>query len=712
MSNHTPAHRPRSLRFWLAALTALTAAGLVSVFFATFLPLRSVLVNGDRYREIAQAKDLTADILPPPAFALEAYAMAERSVRAFRWDDETARRFAAVRAEFAQRQEFWDRTIASGPVRSALAASKQPGLEFFDIVDRELAPAIRAGDRARAEAIVEKAEKAFKRHEAVIREVADKATTEVTGFEAVTAEAIRVRTATAAGLTLLLLLAAGAMSLVVVGRIRSAVAALARRTDELGLAVGAGRLDGRVDASQLAPEFEGVARAFNQTMDAFAAPIQVSAECVEGIARGELPPPITAEYQGQFNRIKSGLNALITLVEQRGRDVDMLIAAAVEGRLTARADASKYLGGNARLVEGMNKMLDAVMGPIGEATQVLEKLAARDLRARMKGSYQGDYATIKEALNTTAQALHDAMSQVAQAVEQVSSASAQIASSSQAVASGASEQASSLEETGSSLESMSSMTKSAADNAQQASGLATTAKGAAIQGSAAMEEMTGAMAKIKASAEGTSQIIKDINEIAFQTNLLALNAAVEAARAGEAGRGFAVVAEEVRSLALRSKEAANKTEELIRQSVKQAGEGEVTSRHVSEKLSEIVASVAKATDIVAEMEAASKEQSAGIEQLNKAMSQMNSVTQQNAASSEESSSAAAELSGQSEELAAMVGLFQLEGIVATRKPATPARALDRPAKRSSSTRKNGQAGIALRPDEVIPMDGEATFKEF
>ena len=104
-----------------------------------------------------------------------------------------------------------------------------------------------------------------------------------------------------------------------------------------------------------------------------------------------------------------------------------------------------------------------------------------------------------------------------------------------------------------------------------------------------MEQMTGAMAKIRASAEGTSEIIKDINEIAFQTNLLALNAAVEAARAGEAGRGFAVVAEEVRSLALRAKEAASKTEELIRESVKQAGEGELTARHVDGKLGEIAA---------------------------------------------------------------------------------------------------------------------------
>ena len=178
-------------------------------------------------------------------------------------------------------------------------------------------------------------------------------------------------------------------------------------------------------------------------------------------------------------------------------------------------------------------------------------------------------------------------------------------------------------------------------------------------GASAVEQMSVAMTKIKASAEGTSQIIKDINEIAFQTNLLALNAAVEAARAGEAGRGFAVVAEEVRSLALRSKEAAMKTEELIKESVRQAGEGETTSREMAGKLSEILEGIEKVSGIVNEISASAKEQSAGVDQINRAVADMNKVTQQNAANSEESSSAAAELSSQSEELAAMVSSFQL-----------------------------------------------------
>jgi methyl-accepting chemotaxis protein len=200
------------------------------------------------------------------------------------------------------------------------------------------------------------------------------------------------------------------------------------------------------------------------------------------------------------------------------------------------------------------------------------------------------------------------------------------------------------------------------------------AHAAAATGVGAVELMHGSMAAIKRSAEGTSQIIKDINEIAFQTNLLALNAAVEAARAGEAGRGFAVVAEEVRSLALRSKDAAQKTETLISDSVRQAVQGQATSEQVTTKLQEIVQAVEKVTAIVGEIAAAAREQTRSIESVNSAVSEMDKVTQQNAASAEQASSAASELNGQAEELAAMVGEFSLERASHRGRPAIAPRA--------------------------------------
>jgi methyl-accepting chemotaxis protein len=509
---------------------------------------------------------------------------------------------------------------------------------------------------------------------------------------------------------------AGAILLGVVGvllarGVGGCLRALTAETGRLTSAVEGGRLDVRGDPGSVPDEFRPIVEGLNRTVEAFVKPIRLTASYVESISRGDIPPKITERNEGDFAAIQQSLNRCVDAVSALVKDARGLSRAAVEGKLSTRADASRHQGDFRKIVEGVNETLDALLGPIHDASQVLERLAERDLRARVQGVYQGDHSRIKDSLNATAQALHDALRQVAQAVEQVSSASTQIASSSQAVANGATEQASALQESSSSLQTMSSMTRRAADHAQQASGLAQTARSAATEGSSAMDQMTGAMAKIRTSAQGTSQIIKDINEIAFQTNLLALNAAVEAARAGEAGRGFAVVAEEVRSLALRSKEAANKTEELIRQSVKEAGEGETTAGHVNAKLAEIVTSVTQVSEIVDEIAASAREQAAGIAQVTTAVGQMDKVTQQNAASSEESSSAATELAGQAQELAAMIGRFHLDhGNAPSRQQ--PTRPAPRPAERRPQAPKNGTSTLAVKPSDIIPMPGEHVPGEF
>ncbi len=440
-----------------------------------------------------------------------------------------------------------------------------------------------------------------------------------------------------------------------------AVNALVADADALAQAGAAGRLSTRADASRHQGDFRRVVEGVNATLDGVVGPLTVAARYVDELSQGRLPAPITAEYRGDFAPLRDNLNRCLEAVRRLAGDVGQLSAAAVAGRLATRADATAHHGEFARIVDGVNETLDAVIAPIDEATVALEALAKRDLTARVKGRYSGDHARIKEAVNATGEALHAALGQVAEAVDQVSSAASQIASSSQAVAGGASQQAAALQQTTGSLESVSAITRSAADAAQHANGLARAAHGAATEGAAAVTQMQGAMGKIRASAEGTSQIIKDINDIAFQTNLLALNAAVEAARAGDAGRGFAVVAEEVRSLAMRAKEAAMRTEGLIRESVHQTGEGEATARLVSVKLGEIVAGVGKVSDIVSEIAASARQQASGIDQVNRAVAEMDKVTQQNAASAEESSSAASELQAQSTELAGMVGAFRLAG---------------------------------------------------
>jgi methyl-accepting chemotaxis protein len=426
----------------------------------------------------------------------------------------------------------------------------------------------------------------------------------------------------------------------------------------------------------------------------------------------------TREARELFLGTAKSLEGLRGAVAGLVRDTTRLADAAVAGRLAERADPSVHQGEFRRVVEGVNRTLDAVLAPIQDAAQVLDALARRELQARVTGSYSGDHARIKESVNTAAAALHDALAQVSDAVEQVSSAATQIAASSQAVASGASEQAASLQETSSSIEAVEGMTRLSADHAQQANHLAGAARTAAGEGTAAVEQMQSAMARIKASAEGTSQIIRDINDIAFQTNLLALNAAVEAARAGEAGRGFAVVAEEVRSLAQRAKEAASKTEELIRQSVKEAVSGEVSAKQVAGKLGEIAGGISKVTDIISEIAAGATEQTAGIGQVTKAIAEMDRVTQQNAASAEESSSAASELSGQAEELASMLAGFRLDRAGRRRAgAAAPRAAAPLPAARPApasippppAPHRNGAAKDA---DRLFPMEDPEGLRDF
>lgn len=521
-----------------------------------------------------------------------------------------------------------------------------------------------------------------------------------------------------------ILLGAAASVAIAIGiarSVNSTLNALRLESTRLTQAAIDGKLSTRGNVTAVPLEFRNIIEGLNATLDAVIDPLNVAAEYVDKISKGQLPPRITNNYNGDFNTIKNNLNQCIEAIERLVTDSQALSQSAITGRLETRADASRHAGDFRRIVEGINQTLDAIIGPIMEATRVLESLSQYDLRARVKGEYQGDHARIKHALNSTGTALHDALTQVAEAVEQLSDASQQIASSSQSVAQGASEQASSLEETSASLEEMASMTKQNADNTVQARTLAQMTKQAAENGGVSMTRMTDAMEKIRAAAEGTAQIIKDINDIAFQTNLLALNAAVEAARAGEAGRGFAVVAEEVRNLALRSKEAAKKTEDLIRMSVSHTENGRVITDEVATSLTEIVDAASKVNDIIGEIAVASQEQSRGIEQVNTAVSEMDKVVQTAAANAEESSSAAEELSSQSEELSGLVGRFQLDRASVSNHArrtnnSAELRSRSAAAKRPPPIRQkfavggNGSRGHA--DDELVPLHSDVTFKDF
>jgi methyl-accepting chemotaxis protein len=331
------------------------------------------------------------------------------------------------------------------------------------------------------------------------------------------------------------------------------------------------------------------------------------------------------------------------------------------GNLSVRGEAEKFQGGYGEIISGVNSTLDSVMKPVLDATRVLERVAHKDMTARVTGAFFGDHAKIKEAVNLAAETLDQSLQQVAVGAGQIASASGQIGTGAQSLAQGTSEQASSLEKVASSLQEMTAMTRQNSANAKEARGIAEATKTSAENGVGSMQRLSAAMDLIKKSSDDTAKIIKTIDEIAFQTNLLALNAAVEAARAGEAGKGFAVVAEEVRNLAMRSAEAAKNTANMIEGSVKNSENGVAINHEVMKNLEEINGHAKRVSEVMAEIAAASDQQSQGVGQVNTAMEQMNQLTQQNAANSEESASASEELSAQAQEMRAMVAGFKISG---------------------------------------------------
>ncbi|OHV08416.1 methyl-accepting chemotaxis protein [Kushneria phosphatilytica] len=222
------------------------------------------------------------------------------------------------------------------------------------------------------------------------------------------------------------------------------------------------------------------------------------------------------------------------------------------------------------------------------------------------------------------------------------------------------EQAASLEETASSMEEMTATVRQNADNAGEADQTAGQACNQAMAGGEVINQAVSAMEEISASSRQISEIVSLIDDIAFQTNLLALNAAVEAARAGEQGRGFAVVAGEVRTLATRSAEAAREIKTLVNTSVERVEKGNALVTRSGETLRDIVTSVQRTTELVSAIAMAGREQSAGIEQVNMAVSQMDEITQRNAAMVEEASSASRLLQEQAETLLEKLSFFQLD----------------------------------------------------
>lgn len=301
----------------------------------------------------------------------------------------------------------------------------------------------------------------------------------------------------------------------------------------------------------------------------------------------------------------------------------------------------------------------ALGGEPSQASTVAKSIAAGNLVVAIPTAAH-DRSSVLYAMKEMRDSLVKIVADVRASTETIATASSEIASGNMDLSGRTEQQASALEETASSMEELTSTVKQNADNARQANQLAASASDVAVRGGEVVAQVVDTMESINSSSRKIVDIISVIDGIAFQTNILALNAAVEAARAGEQGRGFAVVASEVRNLAQRSAAAAKEIKSLIRDSVEKVDAGSQLVSQAGATMEEIVSSVKRVTDIMAEITLASQEQSAGIEQVNQAIGQMDQSTQQNAALVEQAAAAAGSLQDQADQLARVVSVFVLD----------------------------------------------------
>ncbi|MEI7891706.1 MAG: methyl-accepting chemotaxis protein [Myxococcales bacterium] len=368
-----------------------------------------------------------------------------------------------------------------------------------------------------------------------------------------------------------------------------------------------GKLATRADASKHQGDFRRIIQGVNDTLDAVIGPLNMAVSYVERISKGDIPPPVSDAYQGDFNEVKGNLNSLIASLE--------------------------------------------------EITELAQRIADGDLTVSVVPRSHVD--TLLKAFGQMVDNLNVILRQARGVTEQVAGASREVADASQSLSQGATEQASALQEISSSMTELAAQTKQNAENASQANQLTGKAREGAMRGNEQMKEMVSAMSDIEEASKKISKIIKVIDEIAFQTNLLALNAAVEAARAGQHGKGFAVVAEEVRNLAARSAKAAEETTEMIEGSIRKVERGTEIAQKTSEALSSIFAQIGKVTELVAEIAAASTEQAQGIQQTTQGLGQIEIVTQRTSANAQQSATASHELSSQAKALQATISKFRL-----------------------------------------------------
>ena len=474
---------------------------------------------------------------------------------------------------------------------------------------------------------------------------------------------------------------------------------MARRHDE-------GQISYRIDDGDFPGEYGRMVRDTNALVASHIAVKMRLVEVMQRYAIGDLSMDMD-RLPGEKAVLTNAMDATKANLSAINGEIKRLAQAAAAGDFTHRGDAEKYQYDLRDMVDGLNRLMETTDSNLADVSSLLRAIADGDLTARMEGDFHGVFATMRDDANATVAQLTEIVGGIQMAATSINTAAGEIASGNNDLSRRTEQQAANLEETAASMEELTSTVRQNAESARQANQLAIGAAGVASLGGDVVGQVVTTMRDIEQSSKKIAEIISVIDGIAFQTNILALNAAVEAARAGEQGRGFAVVASEVRTLAQRSANAAKEIKGLIENSVDRVADGSALVNQAGTTMGEIVASVQRVTDIMAEISAASQEQSAGIEQVNQTITQMDETTQQNAALVEEATAAARSMEEQAGALTQSVSVFKLHATVsAPVRQAIAAAAAPRPA---APPKAVARKPVARKPEPAL-ADGD--WQEF